>query len=132
VLVISGDHIYQMNYNALLEEHKSNNADATISVITVPWEEAPRFGILNTTDDLRIYEFDEKPKEPKSNLASMGIYMFTWKTLKTYLLEDAKNKYSSHDFGKDIIPAMLMDGRRLYAYRFNGYWKDVGTVQSYW
>ncbi|WP_267917015.1 glucose-1-phosphate adenylyltransferase [Lederbergia citrisecunda] len=132
VLVISGDHIYQMDYNALLNEHKRLKADVTISVITVPWEEASRFGILNTTDDLRIYEFDEKPKEPKSNLASMGIYMFTWKTLKTYLMDDAKNKYSSHDFGKDIIPAMLMDHRRLYAYRYSGYWKDVGTVQSYW
>jgi len=132
VLVISGDHIYQMDYNALLEEHKQSKADVTISVIPVPWEEASRFGILNTTDDLRIYEFDEKPKKPKSNLASMGIYMFTWKTLKAYLLEDTKNKYSSHDFGKDIIPAMLADDRRLYAYRFKGYWKDVGTVQSYW
>ncbi|MBS4208616.1 glucose-1-phosphate adenylyltransferase [Bacillus sp. FJAT-50079] len=132
VLVISGDHIYQMDYRQLLEQHKRSEADVTISVIEVPWEEAPRFGILNTTDDLRIYEFDEKPKEPKSNLASMGIYMFTWATLKAYLLEDAKNGYSSHDFGKDIIPAMLGDQRNLYAYQFDGYWKDVGTVQSYW
>lgn len=132
VLVISGDHIYQMDYSSLLDHHKETEADATISVIPVPWEEASRFGILNTTENLRIYEFDEKPANPKSNLASMGIYIFTWKTLKSHLLEDAKNKHSSHDFGKDIIPAMVNDDRRLYAYRFEGYWKDVGTVQSYW
>ncbi|MBS4222810.1 glucose-1-phosphate adenylyltransferase [Lederbergia citrea] len=132
VLVISGDHIYQMDYKKLLEDHKQTGADATISVIPVAWEEASRFGILNTTDDMRIYEFDEKPAYPKNNLASMGIYMFTWSTLKSYLLEDAELEFSSHDFGKDIIPAMLGDNRRLYAYRFEGYWKDVGTVQSYW
>ncbi|PYZ97149.1 glucose-1-phosphate adenylyltransferase [Alteribacter lacisalsi] len=132
ILVISGDHIYQMNYKKLLKHHKEQNADATISVIEVPWDEASRFGILNTTDDLRIYEFDEKPANPKNNLASMGIYIFSWKVLRNYLLEDAKNMNSSHDFGKDIIPAMVEDDRRLYAYRFQGYWKDVGTVQSYW
>lgn len=132
VLVISGDHIYKMDYSHLLEHHKKTGADATISVIPVAWEEASRFGILNTTDDLRIYEFDEKPKDPKSNLASMGIYIFNWSTLKSYLIEDAELEFSSHDFGKDIIPAMLSDDLRLYAYRFEGYWKDVGTVQSYW
>ncbi|AXI11070.1 glucose-1-phosphate adenylyltransferase [Oceanobacillus sp. 143] len=132
VLVISGDHIYQMDYQRLLEQHKANNADATISVIEVPWEEASRFGILNTTESLRIYEFDEKPLNPKSNLASMGIYIFTWETLKAYLIKDAQKKSSSHDFGKDIIPAMLDNDLRLYAYQFDGYWKDVGTIQSYW
>ncbi|MBM7096379.1 MULTISPECIES: glucose-1-phosphate adenylyltransferase [Alteribacter] len=132
ILVISGDHIYQMNYQKLLKHHKEQEADATISVIEVPWDEASRFGILNTTDDLRIYEFDEKPAKPKNNLASMGIYIFNWKALKSYLLEDAKNPTSSHDFGKDIIPAMVADDRRLFAYQFEGYWKDVGTVQSYW
>ncbi|MDG5787878.1 glucose-1-phosphate adenylyltransferase [Evansella sp. AB-P1] len=132
VLVISGDHIYQMNYNSLLNHHKENGADATISVMEVPLEDASRFGILNTTEDLRIYEFEEKPKEPKNNLASMGIYIFSWTTLRKYLLEDAELMHSSHDFGKDVIPAMLEDNLRLYAYRFEGYWKDVGTVQSYW
>ncbi|WP_281270259.1 glucose-1-phosphate adenylyltransferase [Oceanobacillus arenosus] len=132
VLVISGDHIYQMDYQKLLAQHKATKADATISVIEVPWEEASRFGILNTTESLRIYEFDEKPANPKSNLASMGIYIFTWETLKAYLIKDAQKKSSSHDFGKDIIPAMLDNDLRLYAYQFDGYWKDVGTIQSYW
>lgn len=132
VLVISGDHIYHMDYGKMLDYHKKSEADATISVIPVPWEEAPRFGILNTTEDLRIYEFDEKPEQPKSNLASMGIYIFTWKKLKKYLLEDAALSTSSHDFGNDIIPAMVNDDLRLFAYRFEGYWKDVGTVLSYW
>ncbi|MCU9612017.1 glucose-1-phosphate adenylyltransferase [Caldibacillus lycopersici] len=132
ILVISGDHIYQMDYQKLLDQHKETKADATISVIEVPWAEASRFGILNTTDSLRIFEFEEKPQLPQSNLASMGIYIFTWEVLKAYLLKDAKKKASSHDFGKDIIPAMLCDNRKLYAYRFDGYWKDVGTVQSYW
>lgn len=132
VLVISGDHIYQMDYAKLLDHHKETEADATISVIPVAWEEASRFGILNTTDDMRIYEFDEKPEEPKSNLASMGIYIFNWKTLRSYLIADEKDETSTHDFGKDIIPAMVDDDRRLFAYRFEGYWKDVGTVQSYW
>lgn len=132
VLVISGDHIYQMNYQKMLEQHKWTGADATISVIEVPWEEASRFGILNTTDDLRIYEFEEKPENPQNNLASMGIYIFTWSILKQYLIEDALNPASSHDFGKDIIPAMVANEHRMYAYRFEGYWKDVGTVNSYW
>lgn len=132
VLVISGDHIYQMDYQKMLEQHKETNADATISVIEVPWDDASRFGILNVSDNLRIFEFEEKPKNPQSNLASMGIYIFTWSKLKAYLLEDAQNKVSSHDFGKDLIPAMLDDTQRLFAYRFNGYWKDVGTIQSYW
>ncbi|GAB3044644.1 glucose-1-phosphate adenylyltransferase [Virgibacillus ainsalahensis] len=132
VLVISGDHIYQMNYQRLLEKHKQTGAEATISVISVPWEEASRFGILNTTENLEIYEFEEKPEKPQSNLASMGIYIFSWEILKSYLKEDAENASSSHDFGKDIIPGMLEDKRRMFAYRFEGYWKDVGTVQSYW
>ncbi|QKS73293.1 glucose-1-phosphate adenylyltransferase [Paenalkalicoccus suaedae] len=132
ILVISGDHIYQMDYDDLLDHHKENDSDATISVIEVPWEEASRFGILNTNDDLEIYEFDEKPANPKSNLASMGIYIFNWKALRSYLVNDATIENSDHDFGKDIIPAMLNDGKRMYAYRFQGYWKDVGTIQSYW
>jgi glucose-1-phosphate adenylyltransferase len=132
VLVISGDHIYQMNYEHLLQHHEEKQSDATISVIEVPWEEASRFGILNTHEDLEIYEFDEKPENPKSNLASMGIYIFNWKALRSYLVEDAEKDMSDHDFGKDIIPAMLNEGKRMYAYRFSGYWKDVGTIQSYW
>lgn len=132
VLVISGDHIYHMDYNKLLTHHKERDADVTISVLEVPWKETSRFGILNTTDDLRIYEFEEKPQHAKSNLASMGIYIFNWKVLKDYLLEDAKLTYSEHDFGKNILPKMLGDNRRMYAYRFDGYWKDVGTIESYW
>ncbi|MFC3041734.1 glucose-1-phosphate adenylyltransferase [Virgibacillus xinjiangensis] len=132
VLVISGDHIYQMDYTKMLDEHKQTGADATISVIEVDWEEASRFGILNTTDHLEIYEFEEKPEYPKSNLASMGIYIFSWKKLRDYLIRDAQLAYSSHDFGKDIIPSMLNGGCRMQAYRFEGYWKDVGTIQSYW
>jgi len=132
VLVISGDHIYQMNYQKLLDQHKATMADVTISVIEVPWKEASRFGILNTDEDLKIYEFEEKPEHPKSNLASMGIYLFTWDVLKHYLIKDATQKQSSHDFGNDIIPLMLRDQLKLYAFRFNGYWKDVGTLQSYW
>lgn len=132
VLVISGDHIYQMDYTKLLKHHKETGADATISVKPVSWEEAPRFGILNTTKDLEIYEFEEKPEKPKSNLASMGIYIFNWSSLKAYLLADAENELSSHDFGNDIIPAMVNDDLKLFAYRFEGYWKDVGTIQSYW
>lgn len=132
ILVISGDHIYQMDYQKLLAYHKQTGAEVTISVIEVPLEEASRFGILNTENDMRIYEFEEKPKKPKNNLASMGIYVFNWEILRAYLIKDAMKKASSHDFGKDIIPAMLADGRRLFAYRFKGYWKDVGTVKSYW
>ncbi|WP_112180567.1 MULTISPECIES: glucose-1-phosphate adenylyltransferase [Paraliobacillus] len=132
LLVISGDHIYHMDYDKLLQHHKENEADVTISVLEVPWKETYRFGILNTTDDLRIYQFDEKPVHATSNLASMGIYIFNWKVLKEYLLQDAKIEDSEHDFGKNILPTMLADDRYLCAYRFEGYWKDVGTIQSYW
>ncbi len=132
VLVLSGDHIYKMNYDKLLETHEKNQADATIAVIEVPLDEASRFGIMNTDKDYRIVEFEEKPAKPKSNLASMGIYIFTWKTLKKYLLQDEESTETSHDFGKDIIPKYLEDGKRLFAYPFRGYWKDVGTVTSLW
>ncbi|WP_205757681.1 glucose-1-phosphate adenylyltransferase [Macrococcus sp. DPC7161] len=132
LLILSGDHIYQMDYRKMLDFHKEKQADVTISVIEVPIEEASRFGILNTEEDLKIYEFDEKPKVPKNNLASMGIYIFNWKTLRAYLLEDEKDSNSEHDFGNDIIPKMLNDQKLMYAYRFDGYWKDVGTIQSYW
>ncbi|AOR24712.1 glucose-1-phosphate adenylyltransferase [Clostridium taeniosporum] len=132
VLILSGDHIYKMNYTKMLEFHKEKNADATIGVIEVPINEASRFGIMNTRDDMSIYEFEEKPKIPKSNLASMGIYIFNWKTLKKYLRSDEANKNSSNDFGKDIIPAMLNNGSNMIAYPFEGYWKDVGTIQSLW
>lgn len=132
VLILSGDHIYKMNYDKLLESHEKNKADATIAVIEVPIKEASRFGIMNTDETLRINEFEEKPENPKSNLASMGIYIFTWKTLKKYLQEDAKLDTSSHDFGKDIIPKYLENDLRLFAYPFKGYWKDVGTVDSLW
>ena len=121
-----------MDYAAMIEYHQAQNADATIAVIEVPWEEASRFGIMNTDKKNRIIEFDEKPKNPKNNLASMGIYVFNWHVLKTYLEEDAANPESSHDFGKDIIPQMLGDNRNMIAHRFVGYWKDVGTVESYW
>lgn len=132
VLILSGDHIYKMNYDKLLDTHIQNEADATIAVIEVPIKEASRFGIMNTDKDYRIEEFEEKPANPKSNLASMGIYIFTWKTLKKYLQEDDKLDTSSHDFGHDIIPKYLEDGKRLYAHPFRGYWKDVGTVNSLW
>lgn len=133
VLILSGDHIYKMNYDAMLNYHKANNADATIAVIEVPMKEASRFGIMNTdTETGRIVEFEEKPANPKSNLASMGIYIFTWKLLRKMLLADIKNPDSNHDFGKDIIPTMLANGRGLYAYKFKGYWKDVGTIDSLW
>ncbi|MEK3875043.1 glucose-1-phosphate adenylyltransferase [Paenibacillus sp. FSL H8-0122] len=132
VLILSGDHIYKMDYHAMLQYHKSKNADCTISVIDVPLEEASRFGILNTEDDLKIYEFEEKPAQPKSTLASMGVYIFKWDVLRKHLLEDGENAGSSHDFGKDIIPMMLGEGQSLYAYPFEGYWRDVGTVDSLW
>ncbi len=132
VLILSGDHIYKMDYNAMLQYHKERDADCTISVIDVPLEEASRFGILNTDEDLKIYEFDEKPAKPKSTLASMGVYIFKWDVLRKHLLEDGENAGSSHDFGKDIIPLMLGDGMSLYAYPFEGYWRDVGTVDSLW
>ncbi len=132
VLVLSGDHIYKMNYNKMLQHHKQNEADATIAVLDVPIDEAPRFGIMNCNPDGSIYEFEEKPKHPKSTLASMGIYIFTWKKLRQYLIEDEAKEGSSNDFGKDIIPAMLGNGEKLISYRFEGYWKDVGTIESLW
>ena len=132
VLVLSGDHIYKMNYDKMLAAHKEANADATIAVIEVPMKEASRFGIMNTDESGRIVEFEEKPEHPKSNLASMGIYIFTWKLLRKMLMADIKNPDSNHDFGKDIIPTMLNDGKTLYAYKFKGYWKDVGTIDSLW
>ncbi|OKP73864.1 glucose-1-phosphate adenylyltransferase [Paenibacillus helianthi] len=132
VLILSGDHIYKMDYYAMLQYHKARNADCTISVIDVPLEEASRFGILNTDEDLKIYEFDEKPAKPKSTLASMGVYIFKWEVLRKHLLEDGENAGSSHDFGKDIIPLMLADGQSLFAYPFEGYWRDVGTITSLW
>lgn len=132
VLILSGDHIYKMDYAEMLANHKENNADATIAVIGVPMEEASRFGIMNTNDTGRIIEFEEKPPVPKSNLASMGIYIFNWKLLRQMLVEDMVNEDSHHDFGKDIIPRLLNDGRNLYAYNFKGYWKDVGTIDSLW
>lgn len=132
VLVLSGDHIYKMDYEKMLQEHIDSGADATIAVIEVPMKEASRFGIMNCDKEDNIVEFVEKPKEPKSNLASMGIYIFTWKTLKKYLIEDAKHEESAHDFGKNVIPAYLNDGLKLRAYRFKGYWKDVGTISSLW
>lgn len=133
VLILSGDHIYKMNYAKMLQSHKENNADATIAVIEVPMKEASRFGIMNTEPETgRIVEFEEKPAEPKSNLASMGIYIFNWKLLRKMLVADMKNEESSHDFGKDIIPALLNDDKRLFAYKFKGYWKDVGTIDSLW
>ena len=132
VLILSGDHIYKMDYAEMLAHHKENNADATIAVIGVPIEEASRFGIMNTNETGRIIEFEEKPPVPKSNLASMGIYIFNWKLLRQMLVEDMVNENSHHDFGKDIIPRLLNDGRNLYAYNFKGYWKDVGTIDSLW
>lgn len=132
VLVLSGDHIYKMDYSEMLEEHKKNNADCTIAVLEVPMEEASRFGIMNADEDNKIFEFEEKPAQPKSNLASMGIYIFNWAKLKSYLIEDEKDPQSSKDFGKNIIPKMLANGERMFAYRFDGYWKDVGTIDSLW
>ncbi|MEH7094478.1 glucose-1-phosphate adenylyltransferase [Neobacillus vireti] len=133
VLVISGDHIYKMDYRKMLEQHIQTKAEATISVINVPWRDAHRFGIMNMdSSSNRILDFEEKPKQPKSNLASMGIYIFNWSVLKKYVEKEEKKRFSSKDFGKDIIPAMIHDNREVYAYRFNGYWKDVGTVQSLW
>ncbi|MDY7430160.1 glucose-1-phosphate adenylyltransferase [Bacillus sp. V26] len=132
VLILSGDHIYKMDYGKMLDFHIEKKADVTISVIEVGWEEASRFGIMKTNEDGIITHFDEKPKFPKSNLASMGIYIFNWPLLKQYLEMDDRNPYSSHDFGKDIIPLLLEEKKKLSAYPFKGYWKDVGTVQSLW
>ena len=132
VLILSGDHIYKMNYNKMLEFHKEKKADLTVAHINVPLEEASRFGILNTDDDLRIVEFLEKPEHPVSTKASMGIYIFNWKVLKEYLIRDEENPESEKDFGKNIIPMLLEEDRRIYAFPFAGYWKDVGTIESLW
>ena len=132
LLILSGDHIYKMNYSKMLDYHKQMHADATIAVRGVPMREASRFGIMNTDGKGKIIEFEEKPAKPKSNLASMGIYIFSWKLLRKMLIEDMKNPDSDHDFGKDIIPRMLNEKRGLFAYEFKGYWKDVGTIDSLW
>ncbi len=132
VLILSGDHIYKMDYSKMLDFHIQKNADITISVIGVPWEETHRFGILNIDENNFITEFEEKPKNAKSNLASMGIYIFNWKALRSYLIAEEKKAGSANDFGKDIIPQMKQDGKKTFAYQFEGYWKDVGTVKSYW
>ena len=132
VLILSGDHLYMMDYSKMLASHKENQADLTVSVMTVPWEEASRFGIMEADDTDRITKFVEKPKKPESNLASMGIYIFSWPVLRQVLMEDHEDKASAHDFGKNIIPKMLAAGNRLFVYRFSGYWKDVGTIDSYY
>ena len=132
VVILSGDHIYKMDYSKMIAEHKANNADCTIAVIDVPLAEASRFGIMNTNPDGSIYEFEEKPEKPKSTNASMGIYVFRYDKLRKYLIEDEETEGSSHDFGKDILPKMLADGLKMYAYQFEGYWKDVGTIDSLW
>ena len=132
VLILSGDHIYKMDYAKMIAQHKEQNADCTISVIDVPLEEASRFGIINCNPDGTIYEFEEKPKQPKSTLASMGIYVFKWEQLRKYLIADEEKEGSSNDFGKDVLPAMLGDGCKMMVYRFDDYWKDVGTIESLW
>ena len=132
VIILSGDHIYKMDYSKMLTFHKEKNADCTIAVLEVPMEEASRFGIMSEDDDNRIFDFTEKPAEPSSNLASMGVYIFTWDKLKKYLIENEEDESASKDFGKNIIPAMLDDGQNLFAYHFTGYWKDVGTIDSLW
>lgn len=132
VLILSGDHIYKMDYSEMLDYHVEKDADVSISVKVVPWEEASRFGILNTDANLEVIEFDEKPQNPKNNLASMGIYIFKWSILKDFLEMDERNPYSSHDFGKDVLPLLLDEKKKLVAYPFKGYWKDVGTVKSLW
>jgi len=132
VLILSGDHIYKMDYNKMLKYHQEKGADATLAVIPVTYEEASRFGIMNTNEDNSVYEFEEKPEKPKNNLASMGIYIFNWQVLKKYLKEDQLEKTSNNDFGKNIIPSMLKAGKKLMAYSFDGYWKDVGTIDSLW
>ncbi|MBQ5816257.1 MAG: glucose-1-phosphate adenylyltransferase, partial [Oscillospiraceae bacterium] len=132
VLILSGDHIYKMDYAQMMREHNKRNADCTIAVLDVSLEEASRFGIMNTDDEGRIFEFEEKPKNPKSTKASMGIYVFRWEVLKKYLISDNEDPTSSNDFGKNIIPRLIDDGYNLFAYSFNGYWKDVGTIDSLW
>lgn len=132
VAILSGDHIYKMNYSEMLAFHKKSGAEATISVIDVPFDEASRYGIMNAFEDGRIYEFEEKPQKPKSTLASMGVYIFTWTVLRDYLIREDDNRNSEHDFGRNIIPMMLSEGRSMWAYKFKGYWKDVGTIQAFW
>ena len=132
VLILSGDHIYKMDYAAMIAHHEAQNADVTIAVRQVPWEEASRFGIMNTDEAGRIIEFEEKPANPKSNNASMGVYVFSWKKLHDYLMDDERDPVSSNDFGKNIIPTMLDKGEKMVAYSFNDYWKDVGTIESLW
>lgn len=132
VLIISGDHIYKMDYSLMLDYHKANKADVTISVLPVPWGEASRFGIITADEKGRIQRFTEKPSEPDSNLASMGIYIFNWSILKAAVLEDEADKNSQHDFGKNVIPGLLAQGKNMFAYHFNGYWRDVGTIESYY
>ncbi len=132
VVILSGDHIYKMDYSKMLDFHKEQNADATIAVLEVPWEEAPRFGIMSANPDGTIYEFAEKPAEPKSNLASMGIYVFTWSKLRKHLIDNENDEGATKDFGKNIIPMMLANNEKMVAYHFDGYWKDVGTIDSLW
>ncbi len=132
VAVLSGDHIYKMDYNKMLEYHKAKDAACTIAMLEVPWEEASRFGLMFVNDDGSISEFEEKPKNPKSNKASMGVYIFTWSKLRQYLIDDENNPDSGNDFGHDVIPAMHANGERMFAYKFEGYWKDVGTIDSLW
>lgn len=132
VLILSGDHVYKMDYSKMLDFHNANNADATISCIRVPWDQANRFGIMETDKTMRIKEFYEKPQNPVSNMASMGVYIFKWETLMDYLIKDEADTKSSNDFGKDIIPKMLHDAKKMFAYKFKGYWKDVGTIYSLW
>ena len=132
VIILSGDHLYKMNYNDMLNYHKEKDADLTVSVIKVPWEDTCRFGVMNVDSKMHITRFDEKPAKAESNLASMGIYIFKWNILKTVLLEDHENKESSNDFGKNIIPHMLSQNKRVFAYEYSGYWKDVGTIESYY
>ena len=132
VFILSGDHIYKANYRLMLEYHKERDADCTIAVIDVPLEEASRFGVMSVKEDLRIYDFQEKPAKPESTLASMGVYVFTWKKLREYLELDEKDPSSQKDFGKNIIPRMIQEGQKMYAYPYKGDWKDVGTIQSLW
>ena len=132
VLVLSGDHIYKMDYEDIVDIHKEKDAAVTLAVMEVPWEDCSRFGIINVDKENFIVEFDEKPENPKNNMASMGIYLFNWSILREYLIKDASDKESDHDFGKNILPRMLAEGNKMYAWRFDGYWKDVGTVRSYW
>lgn len=132
VVILSGDHIYKMDYNKMLEYHKEKDAACTIAMLEVPWEEASRFGLMILNDDNSISEFEEKPKNPRSNKASMGVYVFTWSKLRQYLIDDENDPDSSNDFGKNVIPKMHADGEKMFAYLFDGYWKDVGTIDSLW